>query len=416
MTRHRLQRLACTLCAVLCLVAGGCEQVSAPPPRQRTFVDLTAPPTGNLTRTCDAAPHAGWDYFPEKVHFEHSTQLRVEYHDAFKIVTFTPAIHRGLPLRYVLYQCGTPRPSDVGDGAIVVEVPVQRAVLNDSAYGGAVDRLGILDRLYGVNGFEEFTNPAILDAAASGRLQELGTRGPSTIEKAVALDIDVVFLFYSANPNFNLHPALARLGVAGVGLADLFESTPLGRAEWVKFLALFFNEEARANQILDAAAQHYGDLRTRAQATAARPVVFQGFPADRDTWTAVGGANAMATLIRDAGGRYVLDDDTPRANVPFPFERALFDAFDAPIWIGMNGVNRTKATRDLIARAPQVAELGPVRGGAVYAMDRHMNAARAFPFASESLDKPDVVLADLVAVLHPDLLPGYVPAFMRKLD
>jgi iron complex transport system substrate-binding protein len=412
---RRLHRICGTLMVAGLLLAGGCEQMTAPPPRQRTFARLTEAPTANLTTTCDALSHPDWDYFPDKSSFQYSTQLRVDYRGSYKVVTFAPAIHPGQQLRYVLYQCGTARPSGF-EGATFIEVPVQRAVLNNPTYGSTVDRLGIIDRVYGVNGLEGYTNAVILDAAAAGRLHELGTRGPSTIEKAVALDLDVVFLFYSASPNFNLHPALRRLGVAGVGLADLFETTPLGRAEWVKLMALFFNEEARANRIVDAAAQRYNELAERVRATPGRPVIFQGFPADRDTWTAVGGANAIATLIRDAGGRYFLDDATPKANVRFPFEQALQQAFDSRVWVGLNGVNRVKAKRDLVSRAPQVAELGPVRAGDVYAMDLQMNAARYFPFTSESLDKPDVLLADLISVLHPELLPGYTPTFIRKLQ
>jgi iron complex transport system substrate-binding protein len=405
------------LIAPVLLVGSACVQIEAPPLRHREYVQLDAPPLANLTRACDARDHRGWDYFPAKTRFEHSTQLDVSYHGAYKVVTFRPVVHKGLVLRYVLYQCGTSPPSGYDD-ATLVEVPAQRAVLNNPAFGGTIDRLGVIDRFYGVNGFEEYTNAAIVQAGRDGRLHEFGTRGVSTIERAVALDPDIVFLFYSASPNFNLHPALARIGVRAVVLGDIFEETALGRAEWVKFMSLFFNEEARANAIVDAAAGRYRDLAARVETTTARPVVFQGFPANRDTWTAVGGRNHVASTIRDAGGRYFLADDrSSNLNVHMPFERAIEGSFDARVWIGMNGVNRVKRSSDLVRNAPQVAELGPIRtGGAVYAMDRHMNTARFFPYGNESLDKPDVVLADFVSVLHPELLPGYQPMFIRRLE
>jgi iron complex transport system substrate-binding protein len=131
----------------------------------------------------------------------------------------------------------------------------------------------------------------------------------------------------------------------------------------------------------------------------------------------VGGHNVVARLIEDAGARYFLENDTePKANLRIPFERALQNSFTSRVWIGLNGVNRVKSKGDLVMNAPQVRELGPIRAGDVYAMDLHMNEARYFPYTSESLDKPDLLLSDLVSILHPELLPGYQPAFTRKLE
>jgi hypothetical protein len=38
------------------------------------------------------------------------------------------------------------------------------------------------------------------------------------------------------------------------------------------------------------------------------------------------------------------------------------------------------------------------------------------PYSDQSLDKPEIVLADFVSALHPDLLPGHRPVFLRKLQ
>jgi iron complex transport system substrate-binding protein len=400
----------------VCLLNCGCELIEAPPPRHRTYVRLAGPPAKNLTRTCEAAYRSDWDYFPEKTAFHHSSQLQVTYRQSFKVVHFISGVHRNQALEYVLYQCGTPRPSGFED-AIFIEVPAERAVLNIAAFGSTVDRLGVIDRFYGVNGFEGYTNAAILQAIHDGRLHEMGSRGPSTIENALAFDPDLVFLFYSGNPIFNLHPALYRLGVGAAALADIFEATPLGRAEWMKFMALFFNEEAQANRLFEDAAGRYHALAERVRRTRARPLALEGFAANRDTWTAVGGRNNIAKLIEDAGAHYFLDDDVQaKANLPMPFERALQRSMGARVWIGINGVVRIKTKYDLVQNAPQVAELGPIRNGNVYALDLHLDKNRSYPYSDESLDKPDVMLADFVSIFHPELLPGYQPSFIRKLQ
>lgn len=400
---------------VLNLASTGCSPVEAPPARQRVKTVLTAAPQENLARSCPDRYNREWDYFPDKVSFQYSKQLSVSYRGSYKVITFAPSIHPELPLRYVLYQCGTPRPAGF-DGATFIQVPVQRAVLNSPTLGSTVAALGVLDRLYGVNDLDQFTNPAILRAGEDGRLLALGTRGPSSIEKATTIDTDVVFLFYSANPTYNLHPVLRRFGVGAVGLGDIFESSPLGRAEWGKFFSLFFNEEKRANTHFDAAARRYLALVARAGSVSDKPAVLLGFPWTRDTWTASGGGNCYAQLVRDAGGQYFLSDDRqPVANLKMPFEKAIQLSSNTTIWIATNGLNWIPSKRELLRRLPMLENIFPVYGGSTFSLDSNTASGEALPFVDSSLDKPDVLLADVISVLHPELLPGYQPVFIRKL-
>jgi iron complex transport system substrate-binding protein len=331
------------------------------------------------------------------------------------VVDLVPGIARNLPLRYVLYQCGTPRPPGF-EGATFLEVPLQRAVLNSPTLGSTVEALGVIDRLFGVNDLDEFTVPSILQAGEEGRIHALGTRSPSSIELATTIDTDAVFLFYSANPVYNLHPALRRLGVGAVAVADIFESTPLGRAEWSKFFALFFNEERRANQNFGRSEEQYDTLASRARQEAQKPVVLLGFAWTRDVWTASGGRNYQARLVEDAGGRYVLADNPQGGpNLRMPFEKAVYESGRAPIWIAHNGISRIPSKAALLRKMPLFATLFTVERGRVYTLDSGAGPGEAIPAADSSLDRPETMLADFISVIHPELLPGYRPVFIREL-
>ncbi len=400
---------------VIALFLSSCAQVEAPPSRHRVYTTLLRPPEHNLNRSCPDRYDDQWDYFPEKLDFRHSTQLRVFYHRSYKVVDFVPAVNRNLPLRYVLYQCGTPRPTGF-DGATFIQVPVQRAVLNSPSLGSSAAALGVIDRIYGVNDLDQFTNEEIVRAGKEGRILALGTRGPSSIELATTIDTDAVFLFYSANPAYNLHPALYRLGVGAIALADIFESSPLGHAEWMKFFALFFNEEARANALFDGMEKRYVALRDLASHAPEAQSVMLGYAWERDSWTASGGGNFFPQFVRDAGGRYFLEKDTrSSANVRMPFEKAMYISSQSSVWICANGINRVRTKRDLIRKTPMLDELFPVHRGRVFALDSNRSTGEAMPWLDSSLDKPDVVLADFISVLHPAILPGYKPSFIREL-
>lgn len=411
-TRHGL--LGCAALA-LAGVAAACGAVQAPAPRVRRITALAEPPRENLNRSCPDRYVPDWDYFPDKAAFEHSSQLSVTYHRHYKVVDFVPGILKSLPLRYVLYQCGTPRPTGF-EGAVSLEVPLQRAVLNDPSMGSTVEALGVVDRLFGVNDLHQYTVPAIRKAGEAGRILALGTRSPSSIELATTIDTDAVFLFYSANPIYNLHPALRRLGVGAVALGSQFERTPLGRAEWSKFFALFFNEERRANERFERSAADYEALAARARRAPARPAVLLGFSWTRDVWTASGGGNHFARLVADAGGEYFLADDSqPAVNLRMPIEKAVYRSARTPIWISHNGLNHVPSKAALVGRMPLLAAIFPVERGRAYALDSGAQDEEAVPFIDASLDRPEALLADFVSVLHPELLPNYRPVFIREL-
>ena len=69
-----------------------------------------------------------------------------------------------------------------------------------------------------------------------------GTASPSLTD----LEPSLIFASSSGLIEYDAHPVLAAAGLPVVLAGDWLEKTPLGRAEWVKFVGLFYNREAEA--------------------------------------------------------------------------------------------------------------------------------------------------------------------------
>ena len=133
-------------------------------------------------------------------------------------------------------------------------------------------------------------------------------------------------------------------------------------------------------------------------------------------WTASGGGNFFAQFVRDAGSQYFLAADRrPAANLRMPFEKAVYLSSRSSFWICGNGLNRVQSKRELIRKIPMMENLFAVHSGRVFALDSNRSKGEAISYVDSSLDKPDVVLSDLISVLHPELLHGYKPYFIREL-
>jgi iron complex transport system substrate-binding protein len=384
----------------------GCRRAEAASPEPWPSVDVTQPLARNLTAECvgTAAYDPGIDYFPDKTSVAHAVSFRVSYHGHYKLVEFEPQIGSREIIRYVLVQCGTPAPPGYL-GARVVRVPVKRFVSTKVEASDAFARLGIVDRLVGVSSIRPIVVPEIVARYAAGGIAEVGTGTHSTIELAMAVVPDIVFTFYSAFADANLHAKLWEAGVVGVPLGDHFEPTALARSEWIKFLAVFFNAEQRATGQFERTVSAYRRLQERTASVSSRPGVVVGGLSSRTRWGLNGGQNYLARLIEDAGGRYVWTTDSTRSLDLADVEQVYDLSADAEVWIGAPSAARTFDV--LIGEDPRLRYFGPVMRHRVYRNDKGRTRTGGYRLANETLTRPDVLLADVIRILHPALLPDY---------
>jgi iron complex transport system substrate-binding protein len=376
---------------------------------------VALPASANIIDGCVAGYTPELDYFPEKVEFQRSTQLRVEYRKHYKLVHFDPAVNTGETHTIALVQCGTPHPANLPPHTVVVDVPIRRlATVNESIYGALAD-LDVVGTLVGVPNTEAVTVPAVKARIAEGGIVALYGFAHSSIEDILALAPDVYLSFYSPYPEFQIHPTLRRLGIRALAHAEHLESHPLGRAEWVKFLAMLTNREAAANDVFARAEREYEQLRALVPADVRRRPVLAGIASARNIWDLFGGDNFRAALIHDAGGEFVLRDfRSALGHTQLPLERVYAGGHDAPVWLG--GVQGTPSIAQLRSEHVMYPHLRAVRDGSVHGWDRGYAGYFAYPAVDQSMTRPQWMLEDAIRILHPSLLPPGPLHFIRTLS
>jgi iron complex transport system substrate-binding protein len=201
------------------------------------------------------------DYFPTKIEMEYAEGFSVEYFNHYKVVTVsapdTPDTEEAL-YQYVLVQCGTPAPEEGFEGAQVIEVPVQTVVAGSTTYLPHLDQLGVVDSLVGMDNPSFASTASVVERAEAGEIAMVSGERGLNMEVLIDLDPDLVF----ASPfDATGVQAIQEMGLAVAVNADYLESTPLGRAEWGKFIALFYNREAEAQEHFADVAERYEDLK-----------------------------------------------------------------------------------------------------------------------------------------------------------
>ncbi len=365
-------------------------------------------PTGCVPGT------ATGDLFPEKATIVEASAFTVRYAGTYKVVTVTNP-WRGATTRptYVLVQCGTKAPALEGDlrGATVIEIPVRRLSLMGTPMAAMAGVLGVADRVVTVDEPDNYSTAGVVARVKSGDIKRSGYAGSANLEVLVAAKPDMVW----SNGSGSSTDGLDRMRAANLPVvvaADQMERTPLGRAEWVKFLSVFTNTEGIATSQWSSWASAYRSLAARAAATTSRPGVISG-SMFQGTWFMPGGQSFPAQLIRDAGGSYAWSGDSSTGSLALDFETVFDRAYDAQFWF--NAGFSWSTLRDARAEDSRYARLLPFQAANAFANDLRVNATGGSDFFETAVIRPDLVLADLVSVLHPELLPNHQLVFYRRL-
>lgn len=383
----------------------------APQPTVQPTATALPAPTANLTDACVDTVATGVDYFPAKASITQTEGFSIEYHDTYKLLTVkTPAPGATAALTYVLVQCGTEPPAGF-EPAQIITVPVKRVVAMSTTYLSVLDDLGLLDRLVGVDDATYTYNQKVIELFAAGKLKAIGSGAGLNLEAAIELKPDLIITFGSGSTDFDSHPKLLEAGLKVVLNAEWLDTSPLGRAEWGKFIAVFFNQEAAAETWFTEIADGYAKVKAIASKAGSPPKLAYGTPY-QGTWYLPGGASFAAQLIRDAGATYPYAADTSTASLPLSFEEAYSTTRDAAYWINLPFVPDLAA---LLAQDRRFADFDAYKKGAVWNNDLRSNAAGGSDYYESAVVRPDLVLADLVAIVHPDKMPGHEFYYYRQL-
>jgi iron complex transport system substrate-binding protein len=353
----------------------------------------------------------GVDYFPDKVDVTEAVGFSVSYHGHYKQVQIQrPWREAAEGYHYLLTQCGTPVP----DGMTAVpriSIPVRRAVSTTTTTLSFFDRLGLIDRLVGVGDWRHVYHPVIQDRIDQNQLRTIGDGNHLDPEILLTLEPDLLLVYGISDIEKGRFAKLREIGIPLVVIADYMETEPLGRAEWIKFLSLFFNREKEATERFLQVSAEYRRLRALARDVDRRPTVFTGNEF-KGTWYVPGGQSYLAVLLKDAGADYLWRTDSSIGSLPLDFEYVLARTGEADYWLHP-GSARSKA--ELLAENPRYGLFPVLTHGKVFNNNARLNRFGGNDFFETGVAEPHRVLADLIFIFHPHLLPNHRLIWYRPL-
>ena len=230
--------------------------------------------------------------------------------------------------RYVLVPAEKELPSELPQG-VLVRTPLKRVVAATSVHCGWLDMLGVREELVGVCESRYIDVPFVKQGLEVGQMIDIGEAAAPDVERLIELAPDGMITSPLSNAPYG---RVEKTGIPQVKCVDYMEPTPLGRAEWIRFLALFFDREALADSLFAETVKAYEEVKALVREVKECPTVVMEMKYG-GMWYVSGGQSYMGCLLRDAGAAYCWADDAHAGSFPLSFEAVFEKGGEADFWL-----------------------------------------------------------------------------------
>lgn len=342
-----------------------------------------------------------------RTEIRHARGFTIHYFENYTEVTVrNPWDTARVLANYILVDRKIKLPDHLPEG-IVVRTPITKVAVCTGVYAGIWKSLGKMSKIVAVCEPQYIELPEVKRGVAEGKIIDLGLATAIDLEKLISVAPNILIISPFENTTYG---RLEKTGIPVVEDASYMEDSPLGRAEWIKFEAVFAGEEVLAEQIFTKIETKYRSLCALVAKTKERPTVFTEKKYSQ-VWYVPGGNSYVGRFFNDAGANYLWRNLPQSGSVPLSFETVFDKAEKAQFWlIKYNNATTDLTYSDLKNEYELYENFDAFKHKNIFGLNSGKTS-----YYEEGPMEPDVILADLVHVFHPELLPNYVPKYYFSL-
>lgn len=222
---------------------------------------------------------------------------------------------------------------------------------------------------------------------------DCGSSMQPDIERIIALKPEGLFI--SPFENSGGYGKLDKLHIPIIETADYMETSPLGRAEWMKFYGLLFKSEERSDSLFSSIEKEYLALK----AEAAKLPQGLSILTERkmgSVWYVPGGKSTMGILLKDANAKYIFADDTHSGSLAYGPERILSKGTQIDVWAFKYFGGKALSKSDLLAEYEGYKALKTFNQNSIYQVDTSTQ-----PYFELTSFHPEILLREFIILAHP---------------
>ena len=294
---------------------------------------------------------------------------------------------------------------------VIITVPIKNIVVTSTTHIPVLEALNVEDKLIGFPDTQYISSPKTRALIEKGQVKELGNNEAINTEMLIALQPELVVGFSIDSQN-KTYETIQRSHIPVVYNGDWTEETPLGKAEWIKFFAPFFGLEENGDLIFSAIETAYISAKELAENATNSPTVLSG-AMYKDVWYLPGGNSWAAQFLKDAHATYIYADTKENGSLSLSWESVLEKGKTADFWVSPS---QFTTYAKMAESSPHYTQFDAYQKQKIFTFASTVGETGGLLYYELGPNRPDLVLKDLIHILHPELLTNYQPIFFKPLE
>jgi len=347
----------------------------------------------------------------EGIALEYAKTFTIEDHQDYYIINvIEPWPDADVSYRYLLYKTDAIVPESLNVD-YKLQIPINTLVASSTTHIPPVEALQKLEHIVGFPNTSYVSSPNAQKLIKSGKIKDIGNTQSLNTELVLELQPDCLVTFAVTGEN-NAISTIKNSKIPIFYNADWVEQHPLGKAEWIKFFGVLFDNLDEANQIFETIKNNYEDAKALALQAERKPTVISG-ALWKDQWYLPGGNSWQARLISDANADYIYANTKDSGSLSLSLESVLVKARDVEFWVSPSQFTSYAQMRN---ENYFYNEIKAFQTQNVYTYAKEKGKTGGLMYYELASHRPDWVLKDLIHIFHPELFKKYNPHFFKPLD
>ncbi|MFI1743711.1 ABC transporter substrate-binding protein [Thalassobellus sediminis] len=332
------------------------------------------------------------------------------YNNYKEIIVNTAWPNSKKTFKYILIKDGLAIPEH-DSNTTVIKIPIKKVVVMSTTNIPALEYLNVEDRLVGFPNTDYISSKKTRQLIDSGKVRDLNNDLEINMELLLNINPELVIGF-SVNGNNKSLNKIEKFGIPVVLDGAWTEQHPLGRSEWIKFIAAFFDKNEEAKILFDKIETDYLEAKALAKKTNTIPTVMSG-SLFKEVWNIPGGHSFVSKYLEDANTDYLWKNDQSTGSLQLNFENVLEKGQNADLWIG---VGSFKNKNEMISNSKSYGYFEAFKNSKTYTYTNKIGPKGGLLYFELGPLRPDLILKDIIKIAHPELLPTYESYFFKALE
>ena len=326
----------------------------------------------------------------DSLRLSYASLLHISLNDSFTICDVENPWHRGALLRrYILVAKDRPLPQHLPEGTLL-RTPLERVVAFTSVHASLLCELQARSSLCGLCDVSYILNKELLSDVSCGKLPDMGAAHQPDVEKIIAARPEALLVSPFAGVGYG---ALERTGIPLIECADYMETSPLGRAEWIRFYGMLVGKDTLAENIFRQVETEYLHMAEKSKTTTHRPSLLVD-NIQSGAWYVPCGQSTMGIMFRDANAQYLFSYLEGSGSQTLSPETVLKRGRNAQLWLIKYGAPEDITYQSLAADYPLYRHIKAWQDRRVFGCN-----VSEIPFFEQTPFHPELLLRDICSIV-----------------